>query len=365
MDATARRGSRGRHRGTTCRRCARRARGDRPCRCAASDVRWTHAGRGQLDSIEVGWRVDLEVRGPEPLAEGGCELLRLIGTKRLVLPSPAPPRAPARHAPTIGGADTVQPMARSHYEVLGVPRERRRRRAAAGLSRAGPELHPDRYIDAGPTQRSEAERSMQEVNEAWRVLSDPGRRRRYDAELDPVTTARARWATDDERFVSRPGRHHARADRAPRTGRAGDPRAAVDHPHRGPVRHLRVHRVRGDGQPGDDTAGPAPASVVASPSPTARPCSPPHAERRARVPSSRRSVSRSRARTARSGCNRRRDRSPTAWRSHDEGGRHRPCRAHRARCRDESSRGTGTSSVSRCCDWRSGGAARCCSSRCA
>jgi DnaJ-domain-containing protein 1 len=98
----------------------------------------------------------------------------------------------------------VQPMARSHYEVLGVPRE-----AGAGavrqayLERARL-LHPDRYIDAGPVQRSEAERSMQEVNEAWRVLSDPGRRRHYDAELDPVTTARARWAVDDERFASRP-----------------------------------------------------------------------------------------------------------------------------------------------------------------
>jgi DnaJ-domain-containing protein 1 len=95
-------------------------------------------------------------------------------------------------------------MARSHYEVLGVPRNAGGdavRRAYLDRAR---QLHPDRYIDAGPNQRGAAERSMQEVNEAWRVLSDPGRRRRYDAELDPVMTARAQWATDDDRFVSRP-----------------------------------------------------------------------------------------------------------------------------------------------------------------
>jgi hypothetical protein len=94
-------------------------------------------------------------------------------------------------------------MARSYYEVLGVPRTAASdtlRRAYLDRAR---ELHPDRYVDAGPTQRSAAERSMQEVNEAWRVLGDAGRRRRYDAELDPVTTARARWAVDDDRFQTR------------------------------------------------------------------------------------------------------------------------------------------------------------------
>jgi DnaJ-domain-containing protein 1 len=95
-------------------------------------------------------------------------------------------------------------MARSHYEVLGVPRNAGADTVRQAYLDRARQLHPDRYIDAGPAQRSAAERSMQEVNEAWRVLSDPGRRRRYDAELNPVLTARARWATDDDRFVSRP-----------------------------------------------------------------------------------------------------------------------------------------------------------------
>jgi DnaJ-domain-containing protein 1 len=95
-------------------------------------------------------------------------------------------------------------MARSHYEVLGVRHDARADAVRQAYLQRARELHPDRFIDAGPAQRGEAERSMQEVNEAWRVLGDPGRRRRYDAELNPVTTARARWDTDDERFQSRP-----------------------------------------------------------------------------------------------------------------------------------------------------------------
>jgi len=41
-------------------------------------------------------------------------------------------------------------------------------------------LHPDRVIDASSAERALAERRMREVNEAWQVLQDPGRRRRYD-----------------------------------------------------------------------------------------------------------------------------------------------------------------------------------------
>jgi hypothetical protein len=47
------------------------------------------------------------------------------------------------------------------------------------------EAHPDRHIDAGSAQRAHAERRMQEVNEAWRVLGNPRRRRRYDLERAP------------------------------------------------------------------------------------------------------------------------------------------------------------------------------------
>jgi hypothetical protein len=94
-------------------------------------------------------------------------------------------------------------MARSHYEVLGVPRNASGDALRQAYLDRARQLHPDRYVDAGPARRSEAERSMQEVNEAWRVLGDPGRRRRYDAELNPVASVRARWAMDDDRFTTR------------------------------------------------------------------------------------------------------------------------------------------------------------------
>jgi curved DNA-binding protein CbpA len=90
-------------------------------------------------------------------------------------------------------------MARTHYEVLGVARAA----SAAELRRAYLErarlLHPDRHIDAGPAGRAEAERAMQEVTEAWRILGDPGRRRRYDRELGGPAAV----ADDMDRFASR------------------------------------------------------------------------------------------------------------------------------------------------------------------
>src|SRR3954468_9868981 len=103
--------------------------------------------------------------------------------------------------PRVGGESggRFAAMARTHYEVLGVPRTA----SAEELRRAYLErarlLHPDRHIDAGPKGRAEAEWRMQEVTEAWRVLGDAGRRRRYDRELGgPV-----RAAVDDDRFTTR------------------------------------------------------------------------------------------------------------------------------------------------------------------
>ncbi|MFM7065066.1 MAG: J domain-containing protein [Actinomycetes bacterium] len=71
-----------------------------------------------------------------------------------------------------------------HYAVLGVPEgadPASVRRAYLELAREHhPDLHP-----AGAARRA-AERRMQEVNEAWAVLSDPDRRLAYDRRLGLV-----------------------------------------------------------------------------------------------------------------------------------------------------------------------------------
>ena len=68
------------------------------------------------------------------------------------------------------------------YDVLGVDRRASPaeiRQAYHGLARA---LHPDRLEGAGGDMVG-AERRMQEINEAWRILRDPPTRAAYDASL--------------------------------------------------------------------------------------------------------------------------------------------------------------------------------------
>ncbi|MGI8662565.1 MAG: J domain-containing protein [Acidimicrobiales bacterium] len=95
-------------------------------------------------------------------------------------------------------------MPPSLYDVLGVsPRATAHELRAAYLELAR-EAHPDRWIDSAPEQRKTAERRMQDATQAWQVLGDPGRRRRYDGELRTGDDARDRAQRIDEaRFATR------------------------------------------------------------------------------------------------------------------------------------------------------------------
>ena len=68
----------------------------------------------------------------------------------------------------------------THYDRLGsspTASTDELRQAYRGLAQR---LHPDRQVGATPAERALAERRMREVNQAWEVLRDPERRRRYD-----------------------------------------------------------------------------------------------------------------------------------------------------------------------------------------
>ncbi len=69
---------------------------------------------------------------------------------------------------------------RTHYDVLGIPRD-----ADAGAVRAAWKLHvqawhPDRFTGE---MREEAERQAKDINEAYTVLRDSGRRAAYDCRI--------------------------------------------------------------------------------------------------------------------------------------------------------------------------------------
>lgn len=71
----------------------------------------------------------------------------------------------------------------THYEVLGVAAGAGPDEVRAAYLRAARIHHPDRVAEDRRAEREAAEARMRDVNEAWRVLGDPDRRRDYDARL--------------------------------------------------------------------------------------------------------------------------------------------------------------------------------------
>ncbi len=72
----------------------------------------------------------------------------------------------------------------THYQVLGVPRGATSAEIRSAYLRLARAHHPDHHVADARSEQVAAERRMREINAAWQVLSDPERRRRYDAELD-------------------------------------------------------------------------------------------------------------------------------------------------------------------------------------
>jgi hypothetical protein len=75
----------------------------------------------------------------------------------------------------------------THYEALGIPTDATADDVRRAYLRLAREHHPDRHA-ASPGNVVEAERRMREVNAAWAVLGDPGRRAEYDRRSTNVGT---------------------------------------------------------------------------------------------------------------------------------------------------------------------------------
>lgn len=75
-----------------------------------------------------------------------------------------------------------------HYAILGVPPRASEQTIRAAYRRLAKSVHPDLASTPGTT------REMQRINEAYRVLGDPTRRRRYDDHLRLAEWLRSRSA---------------------------------------------------------------------------------------------------------------------------------------------------------------------------
>jgi molecular chaperone DnaJ len=88
---------------------------------------------------------------------------------------------------------------RSHYDVLGVDDTASATTIRESYRRLAREFHPDRVVGSAAGGGR-----MPMINEAYRVLSDPGRRAVYDAErrrsVGPSAGGGAAWETRSEAF---------------------------------------------------------------------------------------------------------------------------------------------------------------------
>lgn len=74
----------------------------------------------------------------------------------------------------------------THYDVLGVQPSATYDEIRAAYHDKARQLHPDRVAGRSAGEQEATRRAMQDVNEAWRVLRDAGRRAAYDRASAPA-----------------------------------------------------------------------------------------------------------------------------------------------------------------------------------
>lgn len=117
----------------------------------------------------------------------------------------------------------------THYQRLGVTPAASTEEVRAAYRALARRLHPDTQVGASAAERTLAERRMREVTEAFHVLGDPTRRRRYDDERlaatgrrgAPGPAARRVGRTDPEASAPVPADDDDLVDVAPHLGSLG------------------------------------------------------------------------------------------------------------------------------------------------
>ena len=88
------------------------------------------------------------------------------------------------------------------YDILGVSRQATPEELKSAFRRLAHAHHPDRT-------ESDEDRSFVELTDAYRILSDPKRRRMYDRQFDPTQTVQGFYARNEDAIrVSETERGH-------------------------------------------------------------------------------------------------------------------------------------------------------------
>ena len=69
---------------------------------------------------------------------------------------------------------------RDYYEILGISKSASEDEIKKAFKKAAIKYHPDKYSNAGDSEKKEAEEKFKEINEAYSVLSDPEKKSQYD-----------------------------------------------------------------------------------------------------------------------------------------------------------------------------------------
>lgn len=69
---------------------------------------------------------------------------------------------------------------RDYYEVLGISKSASENEIKKAYRKMAMQYHPDKFSQASDSERKEAEDKFKEINEAYQVLSDAGKKEQYD-----------------------------------------------------------------------------------------------------------------------------------------------------------------------------------------